>query len=108
VRLQETLVRLEARDAAKHAEGALEQARRALRTASDRTEDERSVSRAQRIARAAMALAEQQLERHEAEAEVLATQRRLAAIRERALAQRRVLEVLLKERAALVRAAEEP
>lgn len=55
-----------------------------------------------------MALAERQLERREAEAEVLAAQRRLAAIRERALAQRRVLDALLKERAALVRAAEEP
>jgi hypothetical protein len=106
--LQERLGRLEAREDAAHAEGAIEQARRALETASSGSEDASSVLRAQRIARAAMVLAERQLGRRQAEAEVVATQRRLLAIRERALAQRRVLEALLKERAALARAAEQP
>jgi hypothetical protein len=106
--LQERLGRLEARRDAEHAEGAIEQARRALQIASSGTEDASSVSRAQRIARAAMVLAERQLARRQAEAELLATQRRLAAIHERALAQRRVLEALLKERAALTRSAEQP
>jgi hypothetical protein len=42
------------------------------------------------------------------QAELIATQRRLTAVRERATAQRRVLEALMKERAALARAEGSP
>ncbi len=55
-----------------------------------------------------MVLAERQLERRRIQAELIATQRRLTSIRERANAQRRVLEALMKERAALARSEEAP
>jgi hypothetical protein len=53
-------------------------------------------------------LAERQLHRREIQSELIATQRRVTAIRERAAAQRRVLEALMKERASLARAGEKP
>ena len=53
--LQDKLRRLEARDDAKYAKGALQQARLALQTASGPIEDANAVVRAQQIARAAMA-----------------------------------------------------
>jgi hypothetical protein len=64
--------------------------------------------RAQQIARAAMVLAERQLARRNAQAELFATQRRLTATRERANAQRRALEALMRERASLARSGERP
>jgi len=64
--------------------------------------------RAQHIARAAMVLAERQLERRKAQAGLFATQRRLTATRERANAQRRVLEALMRDRASLARGGEQP
>ena len=66
-------------------------------------EDRNSVSRSQQIAQAAMVLAERQLERRKAQAELFATQRRLTATRERANAQRRALEALMMDRASLAR-----
>jgi hypothetical protein len=101
--LQERLGRLEARDDAKYAKGALEHARRALSVATGDPEDPGAVSRQQQIARAAMVLAERQLERRRAQAELFATQRRLTATRERANAQRRALEALMRDRAAIAR-----
>ena len=50
-----------------------------------------------------MVLAERQLERRKAQAELFATQRRLTATRERANAQRRALEALMMDRASLAR-----
>jgi len=107
-RLQHRLERLEGREDAKYAKGALEQAHRALTAASGPTEDPNAISRAQGIARAAMELAERQLERRSAQAELFATQRRLTATRERANAQRRALEALMRERASLAREGERP
>ncbi|MGB8329936.1 MAG: hypothetical protein WCE62_07395 [Polyangiales bacterium] len=106
-RLQEQLGRLEAREDAKHVEPALEEARRSLRAASGFDGDPEAARRAQQIARAAMTLAERQLERGKAQTELLAAQRRLTSIRERAASQRRVLEVLMRERASLVDGAEQ-
>jgi hypothetical protein len=99
--------RLSARDDAAYAQGAIDQARRALARAETATEDEEE-ARIRGIARAAMELAERQLHRREIQAELIATQRRLTATRERAAAQRRVLEALMKERASLSRAGEQP
>jgi hypothetical protein len=104
--LQLRLGRIEAREDAKYAKGALEQARRALQAATHRVEDANAVSRAQQIARAAMVLAERQLERRRVQAQLFATQRRLTATRERANAQRRALEVLMRDRASLARGGE--
>jgi hypothetical protein len=101
--LQHRLGQLEAREDAKYAKGALEQARRALHAATQRVEDANAVSRAQQIARAALVLAERQLERRSVQAQLFATQRRLTATRERADAQRRALEALMRDRAALAR-----
>jgi hypothetical protein len=106
--LQYRLGQLEAGEDAKYAKGALEQARRALQTAAASVEDTSVVVRAQRIARAAMVLAERQLARRNAQAELFATQRRLTATRERANAQRRALEALMRERASLARSGEQP
>jgi len=77
-----------------------------LQTATHRVEDANAVSRAQQIARAAMVLAERQLERRRVQAELFATQRRLTATRERANAQRRALEALMRDRASLARGGE--
>jgi hypothetical protein len=106
--LQHRLGRLEAREDAKYAKGALEQAHRALTTASGSVEDPDATSRAQGIARAAIVLAERQLERRSAQAALFATQRRLTATRDRANAQRRALEALMRERASLAREGERP
>jgi len=104
IRLDELL----ARDDAKHAQGALDQARKALRVASDSAEDSAAASRARDIARAALVLAGRQLDRHQAQSELFAARRRLDATRARAEAQRRALEALLRERASLARAREQP
>ena len=101
--LQHRLAQIEAGEDSKYAEGALGQAHRALQVASSPTEAPKAVWRAQQIARAALALAERQIERHRVQAELFTTQRRLAAMRERASAQRRVLQALMKERAELAR-----
>jgi hypothetical protein len=108
VQLQDRLARLEAREDARYAKGALEQARRALQAASGPLQDTDAVSRRQQIARAAMVLAERQLERRKAQAELFATQRRLTATRERANAQRRALEALMIDRASLSRRGAQP
>jgi hypothetical protein len=91
-----------------YAKGALEQARRALQASSGSLEDAEAVSRMQHIARAAMVLAERQLARRRAQAELFATQRRLTATRERATAQRRALEALMRDRASLARGGAQP
>lgn len=104
--LQHRLGQLEARDDAKYANGALDQARRALETAAHHIEDVKAVARAQQIARAAMVLAERQLERRTAQGQWVATQRRLTATRDRARAQRRALEALMRDRASLARTGE--
>lgn len=102
------LNQLQARDDAKYAKGALEQARLALLRASTSPEDVNAASRARRIADAALVLAGRQLARRKSQAELFATQRRLTAIRERANAQRRVLEALMRDRASLARSGEHP
>ena len=101
--LQQRLGRIEARDDAKYAKAAIEQARRALLGASGNPGDAAAVARSQQIARAAMVLAERQLERRASQSELFATQRRLTATRERAHAQRRALEALMRDRASLAR-----
>lgn len=108
VQLQTRLARLEARDDAIHAKGALEQARRALQSASDAAGDDERVSRAEGIARAAMVLAERQLERRRSQDDLATTQARLAAIREQADAQRRALETLMRDRASIARQEVQP
>jgi hypothetical protein len=74
--------------------------------AAHRIEDAKAVSRAQQIARAAMVLAERQLERRNAQEQLFATQRRLTATHDRARAQRRALEALMRDRASLARTGE--
>ena len=106
--LEHRLAQLETRDDAKYAKGALEQARRALLRASSSPEDSSAAARARRIADAALVLADRQLARRRAQAELFATQRRLSSIRERANAQRRVLEALMRDRASLARSGERP
>jgi len=106
--LEHRLGQLEARDDAKYAKGALEQARRAILRASSSPEDPNAASRARRIADAALVLADRQLARRKAQAELFATQRRLSSIRERANAQRRALEALMRDRASLARSGERP
>ena len=104
--LERRLSRLLSREDAKYAKGALERARRALEQASGSVEDPGAASRARQTATAAMTLAERQLERRHSPSELFASQRRLAATRERANSQRRVLEALMRERASLAREAE--
>jgi len=106
--LAHRLGELEARDDAKYAKGALEQARRALLRASSSPEDPNAVARARKIAVAALGLADRQLARRKAQAKLFATQRRLNAIRERANAQRRALEALMRDRASLTRSGGRP
>jgi len=53
-----------------------------------------------------MVLAERQLERRTAQGQWVATQRRLTATRDRARAQRRALEALMRDRASLARTGE--
>ena len=105
--LRARLNRLSDRSDAAHAEAAIEQARRALQRADDAT-DQGAKARALETARAAMVLGERRLHLREVRAELIATQRRLTGIRERAASQRRVLEALMKERASLARAGEQP
>ena len=92
----------------KDAKGALEQARRALGTASNPTTDRDAARRASKIAEASLVLADRQLARRKSQAELFATQRRLNSTRERANAQRRALEALMMERAGLAREGERP
>jgi hypothetical protein len=106
--LQRRLGDLEAREDAKYAKGALQQARRALDSASGPIEDPLAVARAQGIADAAMVLAGRQLARRRSQAALFETQRRLSSVRDRANAQRRVLEALMRERAELARSTELP
>jgi hypothetical protein len=100
--------RLTARQDATAVEGAIEQARQALEVAEHTGGDPGAKERAGETAHAAIVLAERQLHRREIQSELIATQRRVTAIRERAAAQRRVLEALMKERASLARAGEKP
>ena len=102
-RLQLRLGQLEAREDAKYAKAALEQARRALHEMSGPLDDADAIARMQQIARAAMVLAERQLERRSVQSQLFATQRRLTATRERANSQRRALEALMRDRASLAR-----
>lgn len=107
-RLRERLQALDAREDAKFAKGAIEQARRALHRAEQPGADPDAVARALKIADAAMVLADRQLARRWSQAELFATQGRLNGVRERANAQRRALEALMRERAAVAREGERP
>jgi hypothetical protein len=107
-RLRERLQALDAREDAKFAKGAIEQARRALHRAEQPGADPDAVARARKIAEAAMVLADRQLARRWSQAELFATQGRLNGVRERANAQRRALEALMRERAAIAREGERP
>jgi len=106
--LRVRLSHLEARDDAEYATGALQQATRALRVASGPATQPAAASRARDIAKAALVLAGRELAYRESQTELLDAQNRLEATRERADAQRRVLEALLKERASLARSGERP
>jgi chromatin segregation and condensation protein Rec8/ScpA/Scc1 (kleisin family) len=106
--LQDQLGRLEAREDAKDARAALEQARRALQAATGPIEDAATMVRAQQIARAAMTLAERQLERRKAQTGLIEAQRRLRLMQERASSQRRALEALMRERASAAHGAKQP
>jgi hypothetical protein len=99
--LELRLARLKAHEDAQYVEGAIAQARRALDAAANANDDGRA--RANRVADAAVTFAERELDRRSVQRELLDTQRRLTETRERATAQRRVLEALMKERAALAR-----
>lgn len=101
------LDRIEAREDAHHVAPATERARRALDAAA-RADDQAEASRSLEIAHAATVLAERQLARRALRVELIETQERITATRQRAEAQRRVLEALLEERAALARAGEDP
>jgi hypothetical protein len=90
--------RLAAREGAAYVEGAIEEARRAIERMEGAVQDSEEQARAREIANAAMTL-----HLREVQAELIATQRRLTAVRERAGAQRRVLEALMRERASLAR-----
>ncbi|MFW2388991.1 MAG: hypothetical protein ACN4G0_11680 [Polyangiales bacterium] len=106
--LRSRLQALDAREDAKFAKGSIEQARRALERASAPGADPQAVARAQKIAESAMVLADRQLARRRSQAELFATQGRLNSIRERAQAQRRALEALLRERARVAKESERP
>ena len=106
--LQRRLGDLEGREDAKYAKGALQQARRALEAVSGPIEDPSAAARAQEIADAAMVLADRQLARRRSQAAFFQTQRRLSTVRDRANAQRRVLEALMRDRASLARSTESP
>lgn len=108
VQLQRRLGDLEAREDANHAKGVLAQAKHALEAASGPIEDPLATRRAQQIAEAAMVLAGRQLALRRSRAALLETQQRLDIVRERAKAQRRVLETLMRERAELARSTESP
>ncbi len=106
--LRARVAELETSEGAANAQGALDQARRAIRVAADPTVDVPVASRARQIARAAVVLASRQIDRSRAQQEILSAQQRLEEIRDRAEAQRRVLDALLRERALLARAEESP
>jgi hypothetical protein len=106
--LRARLERLTARDDARYAEGAIEQARSALEVAEAAGTDPEKAARIRQTAQAAVVLAERRLHRREIQAELIATQRRVTATRERAAAQRRVLEALMRERASLAQGGEQP
>ena len=93
---------MQARADAKYAKGALEQARQAVDTAGQRQGE--SARDAERIAEAALVLAERQLARREAQEAFFFAYRRVQEMEARAKAQRRALEALLQERARLARA----
>lgn len=103
VQLRSRLARISATDDAEYADGAIEHARGAIGRAVEPDQEPAASARAREVARAALGLAERQLERHRTQEALFATQRRLTATRERAQAQRRVLEALMRERAALAR-----
>lgn len=106
--LHARLQRIASSEDAKYAMGATEQARMALARASQPDQDPAVVARSVEIARAALVLSERRIERRQTQQALFETQRRLTATKERAAAQRRVLEALLRERAALAREAERP
>ena len=101
--LESRLERVEQEDDSQVAQGAAEQARRALDRASRPDQDPASAARAREVAHAAVVLAERRLDRRQTQEGLLLAQQRLIETRERAAAQRRVLEALLRERAALAR-----
>ena len=108
VQLRARFERLSTGEGAANAEGAIEQARRALDLAKGSADDPEKRERARETAHAAIVLGERQLHLRAVQAELIATQRRLTTVRERAGAQRRVLEALMRERASLARGGGEP
>lgn len=96
-RLQARLTHLQAKPGAHHVAGALEQARTALESA--RETEGVTAAAAASVAEAALALADRQLERRLSRMRLAEAERRLAQIEQRARAQRRALEALLRERA---------
>ncbi|MEM7139279.1 MAG: hypothetical protein AAF500_22095 [Myxococcota bacterium] len=105
-RLQHWLGEIRASDEADVVAGATGQAARALDVAVDTSVDQSGRVRAQAIAEAALVLADRQVARQEAAKALIATERRVAATKDRAAAQRRVLEALMRERATLALASE--
>lgn len=99
--LRSRFQRLAARESAPNVEGPIDQARRALELADGAADDPEKQARALETAHAAIVLGERRLQLREVQAELIATQQRLTVVRERAAAQRRVLEALLRERASL-------
>lgn len=89
------------------ASGAVQQATTAIARAREPGAKLDTVQRAQSIAEASLVLAERQMARQQAAAALLAAEERVANTRERANAQRRVLEALMRERATLALAEEE-
>ena len=103
--LQARVVEAEGRPDGALARPAMQKASAALDQAAD-ADDPEEEARLLEIAHASIVLGEKQLERRALQSELIETQRRITETRERAQAQRRVLEALLEERAALARAGE--
>jgi hypothetical protein len=104
--LKARLDEVAAEEDAPQAGTAIDRARTALQQAAA-SDSEDEASRQLEIAHAAIVLAERQLALRSVRTELIETQRRITVTRERAAAQRRVLDALLKERAALARTGEE-
>lgn len=94
-------------DDGKVASGAIRQARSAIDAASKEGAGAAEIGRAQSIAEAALVLAERRVALRGAVNALAAAEERVANIKERADAQRRVLEALMRERATLALAAED-
>ncbi len=106
--LERRLAAIEAQQDAAVARGALDQAKRALAQADAAGVSAASVTRSQAIADAALTLGDRQIARRSAQLALIDAERRLKLVKQRAIAQRRALETLMRERAELANKLEVP